>query len=74
MEYLLSIPGVGLLTAATIVAETNGFAAFENIKQLTSYVVAERSRSMERKKQNKQTGKQLYSQSAFYALSFKNQS
>jgi transposase len=37
MEYLLSIPGVGLLTAATIVAETNGFAAFENIKQLTSY-------------------------------------
>jgi len=37
MEYLLSIPGVGLLTAATIVAETNGFAAFESIKQLTSY-------------------------------------
>jgi len=37
IEYLLSIPGVGLLTAATIVAETNGFAAFESIKQLTSY-------------------------------------
>ena len=37
MKYLLSIPGVGLLTAATIVAETNGFAAFESIKQLTSY-------------------------------------
>jgi transposase len=37
MEYLLSIPGVGLLTAVTIVAETNGFAAFESIKQLTSY-------------------------------------
>jgi transposase len=37
MKYLLSIPGVGLLTAATIVAETNGFAAIENIKQLTSY-------------------------------------
>jgi len=37
MEYLLSIPGVGLLTAATIVAETNGFAAFENIKQVTGY-------------------------------------
>jgi len=35
--YLLSIPGVRLLTAATIVAETNGFAAFESIKQLTSY-------------------------------------
>jgi len=37
MAYLLSIPGVGLLTAATLVAETNGFAAFESIKQLTSY-------------------------------------
>ena len=37
MEYLLSIPGVGLLTAATLVAETNGFAAFDSIKQLTSY-------------------------------------
>jgi len=37
IKYLLSIPGVGLLTAATIVAETNGFAAFESIKQLTSY-------------------------------------
>jgi transposase len=37
MKYLLSIPGVGLLTAVIIVAETNGFAAFESIKQLTSY-------------------------------------
>jgi len=37
MEYLLSIPGVRLLTASVVVAETNGFAAFENIKQLTSY-------------------------------------
>jgi len=37
IKYLLSIPGVGLLTAATIVAETNGFATFENIKQVISY-------------------------------------
>lgn len=37
MEYLLSIPGVGMVTAATIVAETNGFAAIGSIKQLTSY-------------------------------------
>lgn len=37
IKYLLSIPGVGLLTASIIVAETNGFAAFESIKQLTSY-------------------------------------
>lgn len=35
--YLLSIPGVGLLTAATVVAETNGFSTFENIKQATSF-------------------------------------
>ena len=37
LEYLLSIPGVGLLTAVTLVAETNGFAAFDSIKQVTSY-------------------------------------
>ena len=37
IEYLLSIPGVGLLTAAVVVAETNGFAAIGSIKQLTSY-------------------------------------
>ena len=37
MKYLLSIPGVGAITAATIVAETNGFAAIKNMKQLTSY-------------------------------------
>jgi transposase len=37
MGYLDSIPGVGLITAAVIVAETNGFATFESIKQLTSY-------------------------------------
>ena len=35
--YLETIPGVGLITAAVIVAETNGFAAFESIKQLTAY-------------------------------------
>jgi transposase len=37
MEYLLSIPGVGMVSATVIVAETNGFAAIESIKQLTSY-------------------------------------
>jgi len=37
MEYLLSIPGVGMVTATIIVAETNGFAAMTSIKQLTSY-------------------------------------
>ena len=34
---LQTIPGVALITSATIIAETNGFASIENIKQLTSY-------------------------------------
>jgi transposase len=37
IDCLISIPGVGIVTAATIVAETNGFAGFGSIKQLTSY-------------------------------------
>ena len=37
IEYLLSIPGVSFISAATIIAETLGFAQFENAKQLTSY-------------------------------------
>jgi len=37
LEYIMSIPGVGLLTAVIVVAETNGFAAITSIKQLTSY-------------------------------------
>jgi transposase len=32
-----SIPGIGLLTAATILAETNGFELIRNKKQLASY-------------------------------------
>lgn len=34
---LLSIPGVGLLTVATVLAETDGFALIESTGQLTSY-------------------------------------
>jgi transposase len=37
LNYVLSIKGVALITAVTIVAETNGFATINNIKQLTSY-------------------------------------
>jgi transposase len=37
VKLLASIKGVGTLTCATIIAETNGFAAFENQKQLISY-------------------------------------
>jgi transposase len=34
---ICSIPGVGLLTAATVVAETNGFELIRNKRQLASY-------------------------------------
>lgn len=36
-QNVISIPGVSLITAATVIAETNGFAAIKNQKQLTSY-------------------------------------
>jgi len=34
---ICTIPGVGLLTATTVLAETNGFDLIKNKKQLTSY-------------------------------------
>jgi transposase len=37
VEQVISIPGVGLLTAVIIIAETNGFALIKSIKQLVSY-------------------------------------
>jgi len=37
IDILSSIKGAGELTAATIIGETNGFALFENYKQLVSY-------------------------------------
>jgi transposase len=37
VQLLSSVKGVGVLTAATVIAETNGFALFENQKQLISY-------------------------------------
>jgi transposase len=37
IEIITSIPGVGLLTAATVLAETNGFELIRNKRQLTSY-------------------------------------
>lgn len=36
-DKILAIKGLGLQTLAIIVAETNGFAAFENASQLVSY-------------------------------------
>ena len=37
VEHVISIPGVGLLTAVIVIAETNGFALIKSIKQLVSY-------------------------------------
>jgi transposase len=37
LVILCSIPGVGLLTAVTVLAETNGFDLIRNKRQLTSY-------------------------------------
>jgi transposase len=36
-EKILKIKGLGILTLATIIAETNGFELFENERQLCSY-------------------------------------
>jgi transposase len=37
IKLLSSIPGIGQLTAATVLAETNGFELIRNKRQLTSY-------------------------------------
>jgi transposase len=37
LNHTISIPGVGLLTAVTVIAETNGFNLIRNKKQLVSY-------------------------------------
>lgn len=37
IQLLTSIPGIGLLTAATVLAETNGFELIRNKRQLASY-------------------------------------
>jgi len=37
VQNICTIPGVGVLTAVTVLAETNGFELIRNKKQLTSY-------------------------------------
>jgi transposase len=37
VKLITTIPGVGLLTAATVLAETNGFELIRNKRQLASY-------------------------------------
>lgn len=37
LDYICTIPGVSILTAATVIGETNGFELIRSKKQLTSY-------------------------------------
>ncbi len=37
LGHITQIKGVGLMSAVTVIAETNGFTLFENSKQLVSY-------------------------------------
>jgi transposase len=37
LENICTIPGVGILTAVIVIAETNGFELIRNKKQITSY-------------------------------------
>src|SRR5690606_14458000 len=37
VKLITSIPGIGVLTAVTVLAETNGFELIRSKKQLTSY-------------------------------------
>lgn len=37
LEHITQIKGVGLISAITVIAETNGFTLFENSKQLVRY-------------------------------------
>jgi transposase len=37
VKLMCSLPGIGMLTAATVLAETNGFELIRNKRQLTSY-------------------------------------
>ncbi len=37
LEHITHIKGVGLMSAITVIAETNGFVLIENSKQLVSY-------------------------------------
>jgi len=37
LDYLTSIPGIGIITAVTVIAETNGFSSIKSKRQLVSY-------------------------------------
>ena len=75
LDYVLSIPGVGLITAVTIIAETNGFASTTGIKQLTGFAgldvkVAESGKWKGKSKISKQGNRYIRKILMFPAFSF----
>ena len=72
IELISSIPGVGTLTAVTVLAETNGFELIRNKRQLTSYAGLRRKGKTIRhfgkgKAKNIKERKQVFTQSHAYA-------
>lgn len=53
LEKLCSIPGIGFITAISIVGETNGFKLIRNAKQLASYAGLDISHNMSGNKTGK---------------------
>ena len=75
LSNVLSIPGVGLLTAVTVVAETNGFESITCIKQLTSFAgldvkIAESGKWKGKSKISKQGNRYIRKVLMFPAFSF----
>jgi len=75
LDYVLSIPGVGLITAVTVVAETNGFETITGIKQLTSFAgldvkIAESGNWKGKSKISKQGNRYIRKVLMFPAFSF----
>jgi len=67
---LISVPGIGYITAAAILAETNGFAFTRNIRQITSYagldVIQKESGKTIRKKRSISKKGNKYLRAALY--------
>jgi len=53
VEKLESIPGIGFMTAISVVGETNAFALFDNSKQLVSYAGLDVRQNQSGKKEGK---------------------
>lgn len=71
VDYVTSIKGVGLITATSIIAETDGFAQIHNTKQLASYagldVVANESGAIRHKTRISKKGNAHIRQAVYMA-------